>query len=93
MAAPKPIRNEKPSPRKLRAPTCDEIRAGRAHAGHTQEQAAAEVQATARRWREWEAGDAKMHPGLWELYLIHTTPVLLSEPELDEFTIEELIGT
>ena len=52
------------------APSPDAIRAARAAAGHTQTEAAELVHSTLRRWQEWEAGDHRMHPGLWELYRI-----------------------
>jgi len=68
------------SPRKLRSPAGPDIAAARAKAGLTQPQAAALVHSTARRWREWESGDYRMHPGLWELFLIRTQAVIMIEP-------------
>lgn len=65
---------------RLSPPRPDEVRQARDHAGHTQELAAATVHATARRWREWEAGQHRMHPGLWELYLLRTQAVIFTEP-------------
>jgi hypothetical protein len=37
-------------------------------AGLSQIEAAKLVQSTERRWRDWETGVHKMHPGLWELF-------------------------
>ena len=53
-----------------RNPTADEIRAAREAAGLTQQQARDLVYASSRAWEQWEAGDARMHPGLWELFVI-----------------------
>lgn len=58
-------------------PTPDEVRAAREAAGLTQTQAAAVVHGTLRAWQGWEATagqpDARrMHPGLWELFLLKT---------------------
>ncbi len=51
-------------------PTPDDIRSARKGAGLTQTNAATLVGAALRTWQEWEAGDSRMHPGLWELFLI-----------------------
>lgn len=32
-----------------------------------QDRCAAAVHVTRRNWQQWERGDRKMHPGLWEL--------------------------
>ncbi|MGV8823018.1 hypothetical protein [Methylibium petroleiphilum] len=53
-------------------PTPEQIRAARSAAGLTQEQARELIYASLRAWEQWEAGDARMHPGLWELFLIKT---------------------
>lgn len=71
---------DRPSPRKLRPPTAADITEARAKAGHTQAEAAAFVHSTARRWREWEAGDHTMNPGLFELYLLRTQAIIMVEP-------------
>lgn len=77
---------DRQSPRKLRPPTAEDVSAARAKAGHTQAEAAGYVQSTARRWREWEAGDHTMHPGLFELYLIRTQAIIMVEPaDLERF--------
>lgn len=38
----------------------------------TQTQAGAAVFGTLRTWQDWEAGNRRMHPGLWALYLLRT---------------------
>lgn len=53
-------------------PTPLEIRAAREAARLTQAQAAILVHATMRNWRQWEAADRRMHPGLWELFRLKT---------------------
>ena len=52
------------------APTPAVIRSAREAAGLTQTAAAALVYSTCRAWQKWEAGDARMHPGLFELFEI-----------------------
>jgi len=46
------------------------VRAARDAAGLTQTQAAELVHSTLRRWPEWEAGKHRMHPGLFELFVL-----------------------
>lgn len=41
-------------------------------AGLTQAAAAERIHGRVRTWEDWEAGRAKMHPGLFELFLIKT---------------------
>lgn len=53
-------------------PTPGEILAARTNIGLTQAQAADLIYAAVRTWQQWEAGDRRMHPGLWELFLIKT---------------------
>lgn len=57
-----------------RNPSPDEVRAAREAAGLTQTQAAATIHGTLRAWQEWEAGNRRMHPGLWELFRVKTAP-------------------
>lgn len=45
-----------------------EIRAARERARLTQTAAASLIYSTLRTWQDWEAGIARMHPGLWELF-------------------------
>jgi len=49
-------------------PTPVQIREAREAAGLTQTQAAHLVYSTLVSWQRWEAGDRRMHPGLWELF-------------------------
>ncbi len=51
-------------------PCKEEVRAAREAAGLTQTAAATLVHATCRSWQHWEAGDRRMHPGVWELFRI-----------------------
>lgn len=60
-------------------PTPAEIRAAREAIGITQTDAGLMVRASLRTWQQWEAGDRRMHPGLWELFLTKSG-VLKSEP-------------
>ena len=54
-------------------PEPDEIRAARAAAGLTQTEAGDLVHASLRTWQQWEAGDRKMPPGLFELFKLKTS--------------------
>lgn len=54
-------------------PEPDAIRAARIAVGLTQTEAAGVVHASLRTWQQWEAGDRKMHSGLFELFRIKTT--------------------
>ena len=53
-------------------PVPDDIRAARTAAGLTQTKAGDLVHASLRTWQQWEAGDRKMHPGLFELFKLKT---------------------
>lgn len=53
-----------------RSPSPDEIRAARHAAWLTQTEAGRLIYSPLRTWQDWEAGISRMHPGLWELYLI-----------------------
>jgi len=53
-------------------PTPAEIVAARETAGLTQTQAAEKIGGTLRSWQFYEAGERRMHPGLFELFLIKT---------------------
>ncbi len=55
-----------------RNPTPAEIREAREKADLTQTQAAERINSTLRTWQDWEAGERRMHPGLYELFLIKT---------------------
>lgn len=65
---------------RLPSPQPIEVRRARVKAKQTQAEAAGVVHSTARRWREWEAGDHKMPPATWELYLLRTQAVIFTEP-------------
>lgn len=54
------------------APAPDAIKKSRLAAGLSQSAAAALIHSTLRTWQDWEAGVARMHPGLWELFCIKT---------------------
>lgn len=56
-------------------PAPERIRHAREAAGLSQEAAAERVLSTRRTWQDWEAGVARMHPGLWRLFLIETSQV------------------
>lgn len=49
-------------------PTHHEIRATRRKAGLTQTEAGALIHTPLHTWQQWESGEHKMHPGLWELW-------------------------
>lgn len=51
-------------------PTPSQIREARDNAGISQLSAAELIHSALRTWQDWEAGKARMHPGLWELFLI-----------------------
>lgn len=55
-----PVSNPKP----------DEIRAARESAKLSQERAAKLIYSAPRTWQHWEAGESRMHPGLWDLFKI-----------------------
>ena len=46
----------------------EQVRDARESAGLTQTEAATLIHSTMRAWQEWEAGNRRMHPGLWELF-------------------------
>ena len=46
------------------------LKQARIESGLTQTQAAELIHSKLRTWQDWEAGKAKMHLGLWELFLI-----------------------
>lgn len=56
------------SPSAARNPKPEEIRAAREAANLTQTEAAVLIHSTLRTWQDWEAGIARMHPALWELF-------------------------
>lgn len=54
------------------SPHPDNIRAARISVGITQMQAADLIHVDISTWQRWEMGDRKMHPAMWELFLIKT---------------------
>jgi len=46
------------------------IKQSRKDAGLTQTQAGAVAYSTCRAWQKWEKGEARMHPAMFELFLI-----------------------
>jgi putative transcriptional regulator len=63
-------------------PTSAEVRAAREAAGLTQTQAAAMIYGTLRSWQNYEAEEGaadarRMHPGLFELFLLKTAQLSL----------------
>jgi DNA-binding transcriptional regulator YiaG len=53
-----------------RNPTPAEIRAAREAAGLTQTEAARLIYCTLRGWQGWEDGSRRMHPAMWDLFLL-----------------------
>ena len=53
-------------------PTPDQIRAARLAAGLSQAEAGELILSSKRSWENWEQGRAKMHPGLFDYFLIKT---------------------
>lgn len=51
-------------------PEPSEIKATRLEEKLTQAEAADLIHSRLRTWQDWEAGKAKMHAGLWELFLL-----------------------
>lgn len=60
------------SPSSGRNPTPAEIIAAREAANLTQTQAAEKIGGTLRAWQDYEGGQRRMHPGLFELFRIKT---------------------
>jgi len=60
-------------------PSIDAIFGSRMNARLTQAAAAAMIYAGTRTWQQWEAGDRRMHHGLFELFLLKTGQVKLWE--------------
>lgn len=53
-------------------PMPEEVRAARETSSLTQTAAAVLVHTSLRAWQQWEAGDRRMHPAIWELFRIKT---------------------
>jgi putative transcriptional regulator len=66
-------------------PTKEHVRAAREAAGLTQTAAARLIYSTMRAWQEWEAGNRRMHPGLWELFTLKLANRVGIEPTTSGF--------
>jgi DNA-binding transcriptional regulator YiaG len=64
-------------------PSADEIRALRVALGMTQEVAAELVCYSARGWKHLEAGERRMHPAAWQLFLLKTAHLPRKTPGVD----------
>jgi DNA-binding transcriptional regulator YiaG len=53
-------------------PTPDQIRAVRLAVGLSQAEAGEVILSSKRSWENWEQGRVKMHPGLFDYFLIKT---------------------
>lgn len=53
-------------------PTPQQVKAAREAAGLTQTAAATLIYSTCRAWQKWEGGEARMHPGMFELFELKT---------------------
>lgn len=51
-----------------RNPKPTEIRAARERAGLTQTEAGTLIHASLRAWQQWESGERRMHPAMFELF-------------------------
>lgn len=61
---------------KIKNPEPDQIRAARLSAELTQESAAKLVYSSLNAWSQWERGERKMHPAIWELFQIKTQQLI-----------------
>lgn len=57
---------------RVHSPSREAVRQARLDCDMTQTEAAEVVHSTLRTWQQWEAGDRRMHAGLWELFEIKT---------------------
>ncbi|ORJ49431.1 hypothetical protein B2M27_15615 (plasmid) [Kluyvera intermedia] len=60
---------------KNKNPTPDEIREARLSAELTQATAAQLVYSSLNAWSQWERGERKMHPAIWELFQIKSQQI------------------
>lgn len=58
----------KANPHAAANPTPEAIVEARRAAGLTQTQAAALIYCSLRGWQDWESGERRMHPAMWELW-------------------------
>ncbi len=66
--------NRSRSPTAAANPTPEAIKAAREAAGLSQTEAGALIYSGLRSWQHWEAGERRMHPAMWELFLLKTKP-------------------
>lgn len=66
--------NRSASPTAAANPTPEAIKAAREAAGLSQTEAGALIYSGLRSWQHWEAGERRMHPAMWELFLMKTKP-------------------
>ena len=59
----------------MQTPTPTEIKQARKKVGLTQTAAAELIYKNIRTWQQWEAGDRKMDPAYWELFIIKKAPL------------------
>ena len=60
-------------------PTPDEIKQARQSAGLTQAAAAKMVFSNVRTWERWESADRRMHPAIFDYFLIKTRQKTLED--------------
>ncbi|EIK1334790.1 helix-turn-helix domain-containing protein [Salmonella enterica] len=60
---------------KTKHPDPHEIRRARLSADLTQAAAAGLVYSSLNAWSQWERGERKMHPAIWELFLIKSQQI------------------
>jgi len=56
----------------MESPSPSDVRAARLAEGLTLAAASALIHSRWRSWQNWEAGTRRMHPAMWELFLIKT---------------------
>jgi len=64
-------RKAKPNIKK-KPPTAEQVKQAREAAKHTTWHAANVIYVSTRQWQKYESGKAKMHPAVFDLYLIKT---------------------
>lgn len=60
-------------------PTPDQIRAARELAGLTQTEAGEKIYASLRAWQDYEGGQRRMHPAIFELFLLKVRQLPVGE--------------
>lgn len=53
-------------------PSTDQIVSARNAVGYTQKQAAEKIMHSVRTWEKWETGERRMHPALFDYFLLKT---------------------